>query len=93
MTETPRGVFPSGRSPFSKESDMIIQFTPSPKAQVTPATNEGSPRTRAAVFSILTPTKAPDGTVNYAKSGYCARFSGSPEFRGRPDPWDGGDAA
>lgn len=72
---------------------MIIQFTPSPKALVTPANDEGCPRPRAAVFSIFTPTKAPDGTVKYVKSGYCARASGSPEFRGRPDPWDGGDAA
>lgn len=72
---------------------MIIQFPPSPKASVSSANYEGCTHSRAAVFSIFKPTKTSDGTVKYAKSGYCARISGSPEFHGRPDPWDGGDAA
>jgi len=73
---------------------MIIQFTP-------PAQSVGKPiriddsreRKQAVVFSIFTPTKAPDGTVRYAKSGYAAQAPAYVGFRGRPDPWDGGDAA
>lgn len=72
---------------------MIIQFTHRPKVPVTSVDDERGTRTRAAVFSIFSPAKIPNGTVRYAKSGYCVRSSGSPELRGHPDPWDGGDAA
>ncbi|CAK7026952.1 MAG: hypothetical protein DELT_02613 [Desulfovibrio sp.] len=70
---------------------MIIPFIP--KSSVKPA-YDSNDRTRkqAAIFSIFTPTKAPDGTVRYSSAGNAKCF-GFTKHHGSPDPWDGGDAA
>jgi len=73
---------------------MIIQFTPKAKSSDEPiSVANGRTRKQAVVFSIFPPTKMPDGTVRFSTSGYAARIPVYTEFGGRPDPWDGGDAA
>jgi len=73
---------------------MIIQFSPKTQSAANPAgTDDNRSRKQTVVFPFFTPAKAPDGTIRYSKSGYASRISGCAGFGGRPDPWDGGDAA
>jgi len=73
---------------------MILQFFPQTKSPDKPISIDGDrARKRTVVFSLCTPTKMPDGTVRYSRSGYAAQVPNCMGFRERHDPWDGGDAA
>lgn len=73
---------------------MILQFSPKAKSTDKPiSVDDSRARKQAVVFSIFTPTKAPDGTVRYSRSGHATQVPAYAGFRGRHDPWDGGDAA